>query len=416
MGNFMSLGFQQGISIVFPLLVLPYLLRVLGISGFGVFTLIQTGILYVDLLITFGFNLTATHRIAKAVNDTRLQKEIITAVYFIKWALFIASIAAILLCVLFIPYLQQHILLILFAALYLAGNLLFPDWYFQGIQQMRNCTIVTLVSKLISLVLIILWVKHPEDIDLTFFALATGNLLAGFIGFGLLWNKIKPKFGLPDWVFMKQVFKESSYVFVSIILVPLYSSVNIFILQFFASPLIVGSYSVAQKIFNAASMITNVVSNTFFPHLSQLYGVSVQEYKTNINRLVVLLGGGFLILSVIQFFGASFIIELLAGKNKTEDISYAVTILKIISFALFFSPFVSFFFQQMIIQHQHKRSVTNILITVVVNLISATVLAYYFSGIGMAVNICVVTMLICFLNAQSVYKKIQLPVTGYGAK
>ncbi|MEI9956356.1 MAG: oligosaccharide flippase family protein [Ferruginibacter sp.] len=59
----------------FPLLALPYLLRILGLSGFGVFTLIQTGILYFDLLIAFGFNLTATQRIAKASNDIEENKK-----------------------------------------------------------------------------------------------------------------------------------------------------------------------------------------------------------------------------------------------------------------------------------------------------------------------------------------------------
>ena len=162
--NFMSLGFQQGIAIVFPLLIFPYLLRILGISGFGVFTLIQTGIMYFDLLIAFGFGLTATKRIATAKDDIALQKKIIAGVYFIQLLLFIASLIAILVCSLFIPYLQQNIMLLLLAALYLLGNLLFPDWYFRGIQQMKNCTLVTLISKLISFVLIIVLVRQQTDI------------------------------------------------------------------------------------------------------------------------------------------------------------------------------------------------------------------------------------------------------------
>jgi len=406
--NFMSLGFQQGIAVVFPLLIFPYLLRVLGISGFGVFTLIQTGIMYFDLLIAFGFGLTATQRIAKTNGDTEQQKEIIASVYFIKILLFAASLTALLACTFFIPYLQHNIVLVLLAAVYLLGNLLFPDWYFRGIQQMKSCTLVTLISKLISLLLIIVLVKQENDIDKTFFALAIGNLLAGFIGFILLWNKIKLSFKIPDRVFLKELFKESSYVFASIILAPFYSSVNIFILQFVASPLIVGSYSVAQKIFSAASLLTNIINNTFFPHLSQLYTLSVITYKKTIKKLVVILAAGFLFLSAMQFFLAGFIIRLLAGNNNGEDISYAVTILRIMSFALLFSPFVSFFFQQMIIQGQQKAAIKNIVIAVTVNLISATLLGYWYGGFGMAVNVCLVVVLICFLNANSVHKKTTL--------
>lgn len=405
-GNFMSLGFQRGIAIVFPLLVFPYLLRVLGFSGFGVFTLVQTGIMYFDLLIAFGFGLTATQRIAKTNGDVNQQQKIILSVYLVKLILFAASLCALLLSIVFIPYLRQNIFLLLFAALYLLGNLLFPDWYYQGIQKMKNCTFITLISKLISLVLIIVLVKGQNDIDKAFFALAAGNVLAGGIGFILLWKQAALKFYMPDKKFVLQLFKESSYVFASIILAPLYSSVNIFILQLFANPLIVGSYSVAQKIFSAAGMLTGVVNNTYFPHLSQLYASSPVNYKKEVKRLLKIIGLAFFTFSLIQFLFADDIMLLLAGKNSGEDIAYAVTILQIMSFALFFSPYVSFFFQQMIIQHQQKQAIFNIVIAIAVNLISAVILAYWYSGIGMAINGCLVVVLISFLNAYSVSNKI----------
>lgn len=402
----MSLSFQQGILILFPLVIVPYLLRVLGLDGFGVFTLIQTGILYFDLLITFGFSLTATQRIAKAVGDVAATQKIIAAVYFIKLLLFAVSCLAMLVCVLFIPYLQQNILLLLFSAVYLLGNLLFPDWYFQGIQQMKNCTLVTLISKIATLVLMIVLVKQPGDISNAFFAMAAGNLLAGGVGLILLCNKIKFDFAVSDKDFIKNLFKESGYVFTSIILVPLYSSVNIFILQLFTNPMVVGSFSVAQKIFSAASMLGSVINNTFFPHLTKLYVTSLQAYSKTLGRILMGIGAVFLLLSLVEWFGAKLILTLLAGKNSGQDMTYAITILKLLSLALFFSPFVAFFFQQLIIQGQQKKSVQNILMAIVVNLVSAVVLSYYFSGIGMAVNVILVNVFICFLNGKAALQKI----------
>lgn len=402
----MSLSFQQGILILFPLVIIPYLLRVLGLTGFGVFTLIQTGILYFDLVITFGFSLTATQRIAKAAGDVAATQKIIAAVYYIKLLLFAVSFLAMLVCLLFIPYLQQNILLLLFSAVYLLGNLIFPDWYFQGIQQMKNCTLVTLISKLITLVLIIVLVKQPADISKAFFAMAAGNLLAGFVGVILLRNKIKFNFIVSDKNFIKELFKESGYVFTSIILVPLYSSVNIFILQAFTNPLVVGSYSVAVKIFSAVGMLASVINSTFFPYLSKLYAASVKAYTKTLGRILQGIAAVFLLLSVIEFFGAKFILTLLAGKNSGQDMSYATTILKVLSLALFFSPFVAFFFQQMIIQGQQKKSVRNILLAIIVNLVSAIILSYYFSGIGMAVNVILVYIFICFLNGNAVIKEL----------
>ena len=82
--NFISLSVVQGLSIFFPLIIFPYLLQILGVEGFGVFTLIQTVIMYADLLVSFGFGLTATKHIAKNISDKEKTNNIITSVYFIK--------------------------------------------------------------------------------------------------------------------------------------------------------------------------------------------------------------------------------------------------------------------------------------------------------------------------------------------
>jgi O-antigen/teichoic acid export membrane protein len=171
----------------------------------------------------------------------------------------------------------------------------------------------------------------------------------------------------------------------------------------------VGAYSVAQKIFSAIGMLASVINSTFFPYLSKLYAVSVKEYAKTLQRILLGIGGVFLILSVIEFFGAKFIIGLLAGKNSREDMSYAIKLLEILSFALFFSPFVAFFFQQMIIQQQQKKSVKNILLAILVNLVTAIILTYYFSGAGMAVNVIVVYIFICCLNGNAVRRKLNHP-------
>ncbi len=244
--NFISLSVVQGLSIFFPLIIFPYLLQILGVEGFGVFTLIQTVIMYADLLVSFGFGLTATKHIAKNVSDKEKTNNIITSVYFIKIILFLIPLILFLIAAVFIPYLRNHFVLILISCMYVLGNLLFPDWYFQGIQKMRNITIVAFVSKCISLLLIILFVKHRTDVGYAIMAISVGNFIAGLVGFFILIKSISIKIKLAPRRYILSFFKESGYVFSSIILVPLYSSVNIFILRAFTNPLMVGYYAIAR--------------------------------------------------------------------------------------------------------------------------------------------------------------------------
>ena len=404
--NFISLSVVQGLSIFFPLIIFPYLLQILGVEGFGVFTLIQTVIMYADLLVSFGFGLTATKHIAKNISDKEKTNNIITSVYFIKIILFLIPLILFLIAAVFIPYLRNHFVLILISCMYVLGNLLFPDWYFQGIQKMRNITIVAFVSKCISLLLIILFVKHRTDVGYAIMAISVGNFIAGLVGFFILIKSISIKIKLAPRRYILSFFKESGYVFSSIILVPLYSSVNIFILRAFTNPLMVGYYAIAEKIFSAVSMLTSIANRTFYPHLSQLYSKSVDAYKKNVQKISLLFLLSFAFLGLMQFISADFIVRFISGKQNVQDVGYAIDVLKIMSIGVLFSPFGSFFFQLLIIQGQKKSAVKNIFSVVVINVFTASTLAYLYGGIGMAINLCLIVTFIAVFNYFSYRKKL----------
>ena len=402
--NFVSLSIVQGLSIFFPLIIFPYLLRVLGVAGFGVFTLVQTFIMYFDLLVSFGFGLTATQRITKHQKNGHEINRIISGVYIIKLLLFSISVIVFLATAIFIPYVKENLLLILVASLYLLGNLIMPDWYFQGIQKMKTITTVAFISRCISFILIILLVKSADDVVYAILAIGAGNLIAGAVGFGSMIRRKKIIWENPGKNYLKDQFKESGYVFSSIILAPLYSSVNLFILQFFTNPLVVGTYAIAEKIFTSVSMFTGIVNRTFYPHLAQLWETSVTGYRKNVKNIIYGFLAAFFAIAVFQFFGAEFILMVVGGKKNMANIHEAAVLLRVLSVALIYSPFVSFFFQLMVLQDQKKETVPNIILTVIINLVTASIAAYYFGALGMAVNLALIMLLIAFLNFRGFYR------------
>lgn len=403
-GNFVSLTIVQGISILFPLIIFPYLLRVLGVEGFGVFTLIQTFIMYFDLLVSFGFGLTATQQIAAKKDDATSVNHIITGVYVIKLLLFGLSLIVYLVAAIFIPYVTENLLLVFVASLYLLGNLIMPDWFFQGIQKMKTISVAALLARCISLLLIFLLVKEKSDIVYAILAMGVGNVIAGIVGFALLFRFHPYKWAFPGMAFLKAQFKESGFVFSSIILAPFYSSVNIFILQFFSNPLTVGYYAVAEKIFTAVSMFTAIVNRTFYPHLAQLWEKSIKAYRENVQKISVGFILAFAAIAIILFAGAEPILRIVAGNKSETDINQMAHLLRILCIGLIYSPFVSFFFQLMVLQGQKKETVPNIVITVLINLVTASLAAKYFGATGMAINLCLIMLLIAYLNYRG-FKK-----------
>ncbi|HER07365.1 MAG TPA: flippase, partial [Bacteroides sp.] len=67
--NFASLGVLQVLNYLLPLVVLPYLTRVIGLEMYGVLAIAAAVILYFQTTVDFGFDFTGTRDIAKNQED-----------------------------------------------------------------------------------------------------------------------------------------------------------------------------------------------------------------------------------------------------------------------------------------------------------------------------------------------------------
>ena len=133
--NIFSLFTLKGTEYAVQFVTLPYLLRVLGPDMYGAIAFAQTIINYGTLIVDYGFNLTAPRDVAKS--DEKGKQ--FSAIYFAKVILLI-GVLLVGTIVVFISG-MENILLLLCVLPTLLGNVFFPVWFFQGIQQMRFITI-----------------------------------------------------------------------------------------------------------------------------------------------------------------------------------------------------------------------------------------------------------------------------------
>jgi len=82
-GNFFSLMMLQAINYGAPLIIIPYLVRVLGIDLFGHYSFIMAVIMYGVIVSEYGFDLSATKLISLHRDNKSKVDEIFSSVIII---------------------------------------------------------------------------------------------------------------------------------------------------------------------------------------------------------------------------------------------------------------------------------------------------------------------------------------------
>src|SRR4051794_7583583 len=165
-----------------PLLVLPYLSRVLTTDHFGLVAYATAFNWYFITLVEYGFNLTATRQISIHCDNPKKLSQIFSSVMAAKAALTVLGFVIMLGVVLATPKLRPN--LVLFCLSYLAtlGDLLFPLWLFQGLQKMGNLLWRDLGSRTVALILIFVFVRRDSDYLWAMGFQAGSTVLAGAVG------------------------------------------------------------------------------------------------------------------------------------------------------------------------------------------------------------------------------------------
>ncbi len=260
--NFVSLLVLQGANYILPLLILPYLVRVLGAEKFGLVMFAQSLAIFLTVFVDFGFNISGTREISLAREDKEKSGQIFLAIMVIKVVLIIIALAILFFIVSFFTRFSVDSEIYLLSFGVVIGQALFPVWFFQGIEKMKVVTFINILAKLIFTVLVFVLIKTQADYYKVPIFNSLGFIVSGCIGFVLSFKYFNFKY--PTFSLIKQLFKDSSSLFVSNFATSLYTASNVFILGLFSGNIIAGVYSSIEKLILA-------VKNVYVPLYQALY-------------------------------------------------------------------------------------------------------------------------------------------------
>ena len=194
--NFSYLSVLYAFNLLIPLFTYPYLIRVLGKETYGLVIYAQAIINYFAILVSFGFNISATKEISIHRENKEKLSEIVSSVLIIKAYLFIISFVSLAIFLFFIPQSKGNETLFLLSMTACLNEVLFPIWYFQGIEKMKYWTQITVVSRLIFLIFIFLLIHSPNDYLYVPIIYGIGYLISGSMSLYIIFYKHKIKFQL----------------------------------------------------------------------------------------------------------------------------------------------------------------------------------------------------------------------------
>jgi len=318
-----------------PLLVLPYLSRVLSTEHFGLIAYATSFNLYFMTLVDYGFNLTATRRIAINRDNPEKISQIYSAVIAAKALLTLLGLIIMLTVVLATPKLRPNLLLFCIGYLAVIGDLLFPMWLFQGLQKMENLIWRDLLAKVVSMGMVFAFVRKDGDYLWAAGFQAGSMLLAGIIGLITVPLLTAARFVVPSREEVFEALREGWPVFLSTAAMSMSWATNVLVLGLRSGPADVAYYSAAFRLVSAARLLVSPIVTALYPHISHMAVASGQNAVAFLRRYALILASPFLAGSVILFVTAPLIIHVLFSA-KYEP---AILLLRIMAF----SPFLLVF-------------------------------------------------------------------------
>jgi len=399
--NTSYLGVVQAVNYLIPLAVYPYLIRILGIENFGILEIGRAFANYFITVTDYGFNLTATKDIASNVGNKKAITTIFWNVINAKLILLVCSFIILFLLTYFITSFNANQGIITLFFLMVTGTALFPLWFFQGIERMEYIAIITILSKIISLIPIFIFVVDKNDIVIATCFLVSGNILAAFLAIVMLLKKKEISKYFFNFGDIKKEFIKGWNIFLSRILVSFYSQSNIIILALFTNNTLVGYFAASYKIYNALSSLFGPLTAAIYPNLSKLFSTSRLLFYKRSQKVSILMFVFSSLTGFFVYFFSDIIMGLMIG-NKSQE---AVLVLRILSVAIVFVPFGSFFTSLLVIENKSELLLRILLFGGVVNFVLLLIILPLFNIYGMATVISVVQFILSILMYYYVFIK-----------
>lgn len=385
-------------KLIIPLISLPYLTKVLSVECVGSVSFIKSIISYMQILIDFGFLLSATKDIVGIIkNKGNVNREVGNTLY--AQILFgILAVGVIVVCALSLDILDGYELYTILSIIPVVLSIFLFEYVFRAYEEMSKISLRYVVMRLIALGLTLIFVKSDSQIIL----MPIFDIFASLIAIVLVAVQLK-KLGVKCEFSVKRIreaflsIKKSCVYFFTNFMSSAFSLLNTLIIGIILTKQDVAYWTVAFQFLTAIQTMYN-------PIISSVYPLMLKEKKLKVIEQIMLIFMPIIFVgSVAIFFLSDWFVRIVFGEGYIFAGTIIVWIIPVIiaSFPALLYAWPCF--------SVINREKTNTIITVVgagVQIIGIVILilANMFTLINLAIVRSIVEVIIATARVIAVYK------------
>ncbi|WP_100628649.1 oligosaccharide flippase family protein [Algoriphagus formosus] len=320
--NFLFLAIIQSSNVLISIISMPLLIQSIGVDQFGLVNLALSVIILLNILVGFGYNLSAPRQVAVNQQNKEALSHLVSNVFSGKAMLAAIATLLILIGVFGLNLFQEYQLILVFSSLLLFSEATLPLWFFQGMEKMKLVSIANIFSKLLFLMGIVLFIHSPEQSQWVNFMLGFFGLSINLMLLFYIHAFMGIKFYRPEFSAIYRSLKENILLFFSNLASHISINGGLIILSFFSAAETLGMYSLAERVVMVLRLFPALIIQAIFPNASKLLKEDRPAFFRFLKNvyLRVLLAG--MLISAGAHFTAPWIIRVLSRSDLAESVLY----------------------------------------------------------------------------------------------
>lgn len=296
---------------IFPLLVYPYVSRVLGVTNIGLCNFIDNIINYFILISMMGITIMGNRQIAADRASGLSLNKTFSSIFTLNAISTTIALGILICCTYTIPTLHENSRMMWYGAIRLVGNFMLIEWFYKGLEDFKYITYRTIFVKCLYVAAIFIFVHTREDY--TTYYLLTVLMVAVNAVINRVHAHKYVRFSFKG-IELKPIIRPFIFLGIYLLVTSLCTTFNVVYLGFATNDTQVGYYTTAIKLYSILLALFTGITSVIMPRMSSLVAQNkIDDFKNLLQKTINILFAFSIPLIIFTDIYAPEIIMLISG-------------------------------------------------------------------------------------------------------